>query len=383
MARDRGDVAAEIRHHSAAAGGIHPEVPRRRRVRHVVFGVDAAKGHDVADLAAGHDVAREGHERILDVVEPDLGFDAGPFRRLGHVSCLCGGRSQRLFAMHVLAGGNRRERNGRVECIRRGDADDVDLRIGDQRAPVADRARESEIARGCRGQSGVASASTSSTGWTGMRNTPPTVRYARLWALPMKPEPTSPMRRGFTDSPFADEPKSGRGAIGSMMTTLTSSRNRGRPACGGRTMNGTGDCTSNETREEEHIMTNQTLAGAVRLDGRIAIVTGGTQGLGEAIASDFVERGAKGIVICGRSGDKRPVGCRTPDQARLQDRIRQSRPERRSKTAARSSRPPIEPSDASTSWSTPRPSPIAARSSTPRPSCSTRCSRSTCGRRSS
>ena len=47
-------------------------------------------------------------------------------------------------------------------------------------------------------------------------------------------------------------------------------------------------------------MTNQTLTGAVRLDGRIAIVTGGTQGLGEAIASDFVERGVKGIVICGR-----------------------------------------------------------------------------------
>jgi len=65
-------------------------------------------------------------------------------------------------------------------------------------------------------------------------------------------------------------------------------------------------------------MNNQT-AGAVRLDGRIAIVTGGTQGLGEAIAADFVERGAKGVVICGRSADKgRAVaerltkhGCRT------------------------------------------------------------------------
>ncbi len=51
-------------------------------------------------------------------------------------------------------------------------------------------------------------------------------------------------------------------------------------------------------------MSNQTAAGAIRLDGRIAIVTGGTQGLGEAIATDFVERGAKGIVICGRNADK-------------------------------------------------------------------------------
>lgn len=41
-----------------------------------------------------------------------------------------------------------------------------------------------------------------------------------------------------------------------------------------------------------------------KIDGKIAVVTGGTQGLGAAIAMELAKAGAAGIVTCGRSREK-------------------------------------------------------------------------------
>ena len=69
-----------------------------------------------------------------------------------------------------------------------------------------------------------------------------------------------------------------------------------RPRRGAGGEGGDGRRTSN-SRGSEH-------DGDGKLDGKVVVVSGGTQGLGEAIARQVVADGAAGLVIAGRSADR-------------------------------------------------------------------------------
>jgi NAD(P)-dependent dehydrogenase (short-subunit alcohol dehydrogenase family) len=52
-----------------------------------------------------------------------------------------------------------------------------------------------------------------------------------------------------------------------------------------------------------------------QFDGKVALITGGAQGLGAAVAALIAQRGAKGVVICARSKDKGEAKARELSEA--------------------------------------------------------------------
>ena len=62
-----------------------------------------------------------------------------------------------------------------------------------------------------------------------------------------------------------------------------------------------------------------------KLDGKVIVVSGGTQGLGEAIARQVVADGAAGLVIAGRSADRGAALAQGAHRSRHADVVRRGR----------------------------------------------------------
>ena len=135
-------------HSGAGAAEVVPPGMRQVPVGHEIADEEQADVVDVADIAAPYRLARQDMHRVLDVVEADDGRDALLRRRLGHLPGMIDPVCERLLAIDVLAGLDRRHRHFEVHVVRRADVDDIDRRIVDDLAPVLGGALVAEVARG-------------------------------------------------------------------------------------------------------------------------------------------------------------------------------------------------------------------------------------------
>ena len=136
----------EIVERAVAGARLAAPGERRLRVGHeVLVHLDAKLGQP-ADRAAPYELCGcNGSAGTLDVVVAEDGDLAARPRRRGHALGVGERRRHRLFAPHVLARFERGDRHRRVQSVRGGDRDDIDGRVGDQRAPVGGRRLEAEF----------------------------------------------------------------------------------------------------------------------------------------------------------------------------------------------------------------------------------------------
>ncbi|MNE45182.1 hypothetical protein D3C80_1394550 [compost metagenome] len=102
---------------------------------------------DLADRAFVDQAADMADDGVLNVVVAHGRRFARPAGGIAHLYRIGKGGRHRLFAPDMLAGLKGGNGHFRVEGIRRGDRDDVDLGIGQQIAPVAGRAGKTELGR--------------------------------------------------------------------------------------------------------------------------------------------------------------------------------------------------------------------------------------------
>ena len=175
----RADVADRAQ--GAAALRLEPPVPVAVEEQPVL---EVAPGDepDVAEAAAADELVGVLVERVVADVEVgrvDQAGLGGPGDQRGR---LAGGHGQRLLAHDVLAGVEDRQGLAGVQVVGRGDVDDLDGGIGQQRR------------RGPRTRAGRSGASARAAPRSGVlprtpRTSTPMRRRASTWTVPMKPVP--------------------------------------------------------------------------------------------------------------------------------------------------------------------------------------------------
>ena len=144
------EVAGEVDHvraevaERARAGLLAHEAPGLGVGHAPLLQVAAAEVADLAQLARLDQLAREPDRGDEAVVEGGHVLDAGRGDAPPDLVALVGGATERLLADHVLArlgGGDRRLG---VEVVRAAVVEELDLRVGDELAPVGDVTLEAE-----------------------------------------------------------------------------------------------------------------------------------------------------------------------------------------------------------------------------------------------
>ena len=154
---------AEIVERAIAVDGLVALLERRFGVGQKILVHLDADMVDGADRVLVEQLADVPDHRVLDVVVAEDRGLAGGAGGGQHLLGIGEAGRHRLLAPDMLAGRERGSRHFEMEPVRRGDRDHVDLRVGDDLAPVAGGPCEAELRR-----LALASSSPASPRWTSL-----------------------------------------------------------------------------------------------------------------------------------------------------------------------------------------------------------------------
>ena len=167
VVRNRGPVAGDLRDlRSQARGQVQPVnafLEKCVAARHAFVVAPVAGGfqapgdggevgeHHLADHAVCQQPAQCDRQRLVMIVLANQHHAPAPLARLAHGLVIGHRRKRRLLHQHVLAGGERLQREVQVKFRRNRNHDGVDVRIVDRGVVIGITARAAELAAECGG----------------------------------------------------------------------------------------------------------------------------------------------------------------------------------------------------------------------------------------